>query len=71
MEYIRVSFDPNDVREGIANGSVVGETETELTLPANYYVIALSGSGYVPPSWSGVVSGTMPRHPLSIHFDKI
>lgn len=71
MEYIRVSFDPGDIRDVIANGNVVGETETELTVPPNYYVITLSGDGYVPPSWSGVVSGTLPRNPLPIRFDKI
>jgi hypothetical protein len=70
MEYIRVSFDPHDVRDVVANGNVVGETETELSLPANYYVISLSGGGYAPPAWSGVVSGTLPGNPLPIRFDK-
>ncbi|MGH7060905.1 MAG: hypothetical protein ACREFH_10990 [Stellaceae bacterium] len=70
MEYIRVSFDPGDIRDVIANGNVVGETEAELTVPPNYYVITLSGDGYAPPSWSGVVSGTLPRNPLSIRFEK-
>jgi hypothetical protein len=70
MEYIRVSFDTGDIRDVIANGNVVGETETELTVPPNYYVITLSGAGYSPPSWSGVVSGTLPRNPLPIRFEK-
>jgi hypothetical protein len=70
MEYIRVSFDPNDVRDVIANGNVVGQTETELILPSNYYVISLSGFGYSPSFWYGVVSGTLAGHPLPIQFSK-
>ncbi len=70
MEYIRVSFDPSDVRDVIASGNVIGPTGTELTLPTNYYVISLSGSGYSPSHWYGVVSGTLPGDPLSIQFSK-
>jgi hypothetical protein len=68
MEYIRVSFDPNDVRDVIANGNVVGRTEAELILPPNYYVVSLSGAGYAPAHWYGLVSGTLPRRPLHIAF---
>jgi hypothetical protein len=71
MEYIRVHYDLDDIRDVLANGNVVGETETELTLPPNFYVITLSGSGYAPPSWSGVVAGTSPDRPLRIEFNKI
>jgi hypothetical protein len=39
MEYIRVRFDPNDIRDVIASGNVIGETETELAVQPNYYVI--------------------------------
>ena len=70
MEYIRVTFDPNDIHDVIANGNVIGQTETELALPANYYVISLSGSGYAPSFWYGVVSGTLPGNPLLIQFAK-
>jgi hypothetical protein len=66
MEYIYVHFDPHDIRDVLANGSVIGQTETELTLPSNYYVITLS-----PPSWSGVVAGTLPGNPQRIRFTKI
>ena len=68
MEYIRVRFDPNDIREVIASGNVIGETETELTVQANYYVISLSGSGYAPPYWHGAVAGTTVGRPLDIVF---
>jgi hypothetical protein len=71
MEFIRVHFDLHDIRDVLANGNVVGDTESELTLPPNFYVITLSGSGYSPASWSGVVSGTTPNHPLSIRFTRL
>ena len=70
MEYIRVSFDRNDVRDVIANGNVVGRTESELALPPNYYVISLSGGGYTPSHWYGLVTGTSPRRPLHITFTR-
>jgi hypothetical protein len=71
MEYIRVRFDPNDIRDVIASGNVVGETEIELAVQPNYYVISLSGSGYTPPYWYGVVSGTTVGHPLTITFTPV
>jgi hypothetical protein len=71
MEYINIHFDPHDIRDVLANGDVVGQTETELTLPPNYYLITLSGNGYTPPSWSGVVAGTLPGNPQRIRFAKI
>jgi hypothetical protein len=70
MEYIRVRFDPNDIRDVIANGNVVGETETELMIEPNYYVISLSGSRYVPSHWYGAVSGTTVDRPLDIRFTR-
>jgi hypothetical protein len=71
MEYIRVTFDPNDIRDVIASGNVIGQTETELAVQPNYYVISLSGSGYAPPYWYGVVSGTTVVHPLTIPFTPV
>jgi hypothetical protein len=70
MEYLRVSFDPHDIRDVIANGNVIGRTQTELTLPPNYYVISLSGNGYAPSHWYGLVTGTSPRQPLHITFTR-
>ena len=68
MEYIRVRFDPSDIRDVIASGNVIGETETELAVEPNYYVISLAGGGYAPPYWYGVVSGTTVGNPLDIVF---
>ena len=65
MEFIRVHFDPRDIRWVIANGNIVGPTEAELTLPSNFYVITLSGDGYSPAEWSGVVTGTVPGNPCA------
>jgi hypothetical protein len=70
MEYIRVTFDPNDVRDVIASGNVIGPTETELTLPPNYYVISLSGVGYSPSYQYVLISGTLPDNPLNIWFSR-
>jgi len=71
MEYLRVHFDPRGIRWVIANANIIGPTETELTLPSNFYVITLSGVGYSPPNWSGVVTGTVPSNPLRISFAKV
>jgi hypothetical protein len=71
LEYIRVIFDPNDIRDVIASGNVIGRTETELAVQPNYYVISLSGSGYTPSHWYGVVSGTTVGKPLDIPFSKV
>ena len=71
MEYIRVHLDRHDIRDVVANGEVIGQTETELILPSNFYMITLSGDGYSPPSWSGVVSGTTSDDPLRIRFTRV
>jgi hypothetical protein len=68
MEYIRVGFDPADIRDVIVSGDALGPTESELLLEPNYYVISLSGSGYAPPYWHGLVGGTTPEKPLEIRF---
>jgi hypothetical protein len=68
MEYIRVRFDPNDIRDVIASGNVIGETETELAVQPNYYVIHCPAQHYTPPYWYGVISGTTVGHPLTITF---
>ncbi len=70
MEYVVVTFDPDDIRDVIASGNVVGETETELIVQPNYYVVSLSGSGYAPTHWYGLVSGTTAGRPLNIRFGK-
>ena len=68
MEYIRVAFDPADIRDVIVSGDALGPTESELLVQPNYYVISLSGSGYAPPYWHGLVIGTTRENPLEIRF---
>jgi hypothetical protein len=70
MEYIRVHFDPTDIRWVLANGNIVGATETELAIQSNFYVITLSGEGYAPANWSGPVAGTTSGNPLHIRFTR-
>jgi len=70
MEFIKVTFDPKDIRDVDANGSTIGETETVLMLPTNFYTVTLSGAGYSPSSWQGLVDGTLPDQPLVIAFQK-
>jgi hypothetical protein len=70
METIRVEFDPNDTRDVIASGDTIGQTEANLLVPADFYVIRLSGSGYRPSEWRGQVAGTTPAEPLVITFHR-
>ena len=68
MEYLKVSFDPKEPRDVLTNGNVIGQTDTELTLPADFYRITLSGAGYAPAFWEGQVAGTLVTQPLEIRF---
>jgi hypothetical protein len=68
MEFVIVRFNPADRRNVIANGNIVGETDTELTLPADFYRITLSGEHYAPSFWEGIIAGTLPTHPKPIVF---
>ncbi len=70
MEYICVTFDPNDIRDVIASGNVVGQTEAELIVDTDYYVVSLSGSGYTPSHQYVLVTGTLPGNPRNIQFTK-
>lgn len=68
MEYILVRFKPTDVRDVLADGEPIGKTETTLTLPTGYYEISLSGDGYAPKSWDGLIANTSDDNPLLIGF---
>ena len=68
MESVLVHFNPQRPRRVLANGDDVGPTDATLLLPTNYYEISLSGGGYMPAKWTGLVSGTMPDDPLEITF---
>jgi hypothetical protein len=68
VEYILVRFRPTDIRDVLADGDPVGKTETILTLPTDYYEFSLSGDGYTPESWDGVIANTSADNPLIITF---
>jgi len=68
VEYIFVRFKPTEVRDVLAYGQPIGKTETTLTLPPGYYEISLSGDGYTPESWDGVIANTAADNPLLIIF---
>ena len=70
IEYIVVRFDLNDIRQVIANGLVAGKTEHICTIPGGQYKITISGEGFTPPKWEGLISGTEALKPLVIHFKK-
>jgi hypothetical protein len=71
MEFILVHFDPNDIRDVIANASTIGETEKTLMLDSGFYEITLSGTGFTPDKWEGPIDATAPTDPLSIVFTRI
>lgn len=68
MEYLTVTFDPHNPREVLASGKMIGKTDTQLTVPADFYHLTLSGDGYKPPFWEGPVAGTLPTSPLVVIF---
>jgi hypothetical protein len=70
MEYLIVTFDENDRRDVIANGDIIGQSETTLMLEADYYEISLSGIDFAPLLWKGIVSGTVASKPQRIAFKR-
>jgi hypothetical protein len=70
MEWLKVTFDPKDIRRVLADGDDIGPTEAVLMLPAGDYEITLSGHGYTPPQWSGPINGTTAENPQVIVFAK-
>jgi hypothetical protein len=70
MEYLKVQFDPAQPRDVLANGNVIGQSDTELIVPADFYQITLSGDGYAPPFWNGQIAGTLVTNPLVIRFSR-
>ena len=71
VEYIKVHFDPSDIRGVLLDGTAFGKTEDKLMVPAGTYIVTLSGTGYTPAQWSGVVAATDPDDPFQIVFAPI
>jgi hypothetical protein len=66
VEYLLVSY--KEDRDVLADGDRVGVTNHTILLPANEYVITLSGDGYEPPSQDVVLAGTSIMRPKVISF---
>jgi hypothetical protein len=66
VEYVLVVY--KEDRDVLADDDRVGVTHHTILLPANEYIIALSGDGYAPPSQTVVVAGTSIMRPKVVMF---
>jgi hypothetical protein len=66
VEYLLVTY--KDDRDVLADGDRVGVTNHTILLPADEYIITLSGDGYAPPSQTIVVAGTSIMRPKVVPF---
>jgi hypothetical protein len=65
-EYILVTFP--ELRDVLTDGNVVGKTNRTLLLPADEYMVSLSGAGYSPAEQDVVLAGTSAQHPKVVAF---
>jgi hypothetical protein len=68
MEYIWVEFDPEDVRDVLANDDKLGRTERRLTIDTGHYEIRLDGVATRPAKRILDIVGTTPDDPMRIRF---
>lgn len=68
LEFMLVTF-PED-RTVQANGNSVGVTNHTLMLPADEYIVTLSGGGYAPASQDVALVGTSVMKPRVVVFSK-
>ena len=67
MEYLLVKF--KESRGVLADGNLVGVTNSTLTLQTNEYIITLDGAqDYAPPSQDVILAGTSSTRPTVITF---
>ncbi len=66
IEYLLVTYAQD--RDVLADGDRVGVTNHTLMLPADEYLITLSGDGYAPPNASVVLAGTSVMRPKVVVF---
>jgi hypothetical protein len=72
MEHFKVTFDPLDIRDVLLDTTRIGQTETILMTPANFYRITLSGpADYAPLFQDVLIDGTTPQTPKVIVFTKV
>jgi hypothetical protein len=65
-EYILVTFP--ELRDVLTDGNVVGKTNRTLLLPADEYIVSLSGTGYSPAEQDVVLAGTSTQNPKVVAF---
>ena len=66
VEYLLVVYKGD--RDVLADGDRVGVTNHTILIPANEYIITLSGDGYAPPSADVVLAGTSIMRPKVVVF---
>ena len=66
VEYLLVVY--KEDRDVLADGDRVGVTNHTILLPADQYIITLSGAGYEPPSKTVVLAGTSIMRPKVVAF---
>ena len=66
VEYLLVVY--KEDRDVLADDNRVGVTNHTLMLPADEYIITLSGDGYAPPSQDVVLAGTSIMRPKVVTF---
>ncbi len=66
VEYLLVVY--SDDRDVLADGDRVGVTNHTIMLPANQYLITLSGDGYAPANATVALSGTSIVRPQVVNF---
>ena len=65
-EFILVTFP--ELRDVLTDGNVVGKTNRTLLLPADEYMVSLSGTGYSPSEQDIVLAGTSMHKPKVVAF---
>jgi hypothetical protein len=66
VEYLLVTY--KEDRDVLVDGDRVGVTNHTILIPADEYIITLSGDGYVPVSQTAVVAGTSIMRPRIVTF---
>jgi hypothetical protein len=66
VEYLLVAYKGD--RDVLADGDRVGVTNHTILLPADEYIITLSGDGYAPAEQEVVLAGTSIMRPKILSF---
>lgn len=66
VEYLLVSY--KEDRDVLADGTRIGVTNYTILLPADEYIITLSGTGCSPATQDVVIAGTSIMQPKVVIF---